>query len=300
MHSGGRFTLGSWLDPTQQTGVEATYLFLGTSAANYSTSDQAYPILARPFFNVSSGLDDSLIIAYPGDRTGTISVRDANSMYAFELLMRRAVIERPDVQLYFTAGYRYVNFSEDLLVESVSTFQNPAGVLPVGTTLNAADHFSTLNEFNGGELGMSVKTERDRWTVELLAKVALGYTMSRVSIDGSTTVNEPTVGPSITPGGLLAAQTNMNGSPYKENNFTFIPELGATVEYQLTSHLKATAGYSLIYWNKVARPGDQIDTNVNPTQLLGGTLAGPANPQFNFATTDFWAQGVSFGLDYRY
>ena len=74
--------------------------------------------------------------------------------------------------------------------------------------------------------------------------------------------------------------------------------------------MKATFGYSLLYLSQVARPGDQIDAsgqaagstnvNVNPSQLSGGDLTGVPSPQHRFITTDFWAQGLSFGLDYRF
>ena len=37
-----------------------------------------------------------------------------------------------------------------------------------------------------------------------------------------------------------------------------------------------------------------------PSQLSGGDLTGVPSPQHRFITTDFWAQGLSFGLDYRF
>ena len=50
--------------------------------------------------------------------------------------------------------------------------------------------------------------------------------------------------------------------------------------------------------------GDQIDLTVNPTQLATptgpGTLVGPARPAFQFDGTDFWAQGINFGMELRY
>ena len=118
-----------------------------------------------------------------------------------------------------------------------------------------------------------------------------------MSINGSNTLTELSV-PTTTPGGFFAQPSNIG--TYNQNSITFIPEFGATVEYQVSNHLKATAGYSFMYWNKVARPGDQIDTNVNTSQLLGGTLAGAATPHFNYVTTDFWAQGINVGFDFEY
>jgi len=79
--------------------------------------------------------------------------------------------------------------------------------------------------------------------------------------------------------------------------------LGATLGYQLTPRLRATFGYTFIYLSNVARPGDQIDTNVNSRLLPNDTrpLAGDTqHPQFVFQESAFWAQGISVGLDFRW
>jgi hypothetical protein len=61
-------------------------------------------------------------------------------------------------------------------------------------------------------------------------------------------------------------------------------------------------GYSLIYWSRVVRPGDQIDLDVNPDYLPPATtpVTGPARPRFVFRESDFWAQGLSVGGDLRW
>jgi hypothetical protein len=53
----------------------------------------------------------------------------------------------------------------------------------------------------------------------------------------------------------------------------------------------------------VVRPGNQIDRNINLTQsqfLGNGALTGQASPGPALSRTDFWAQGITFGLEYRY
>ena len=63
-------------------------------------------------------------------------------------------------------------------------------------------------------------------------------------------------------------------------------------------------GLGQIYWKSVARPAQQIDRAVNPSQLPSifgpGQLVGTPRPTFVFRDTDFWAQGISFGLELRY
>jgi hypothetical protein len=54
----------------------------------------------------------------------------------------------------------------------------------------------------------------------------------------------------------------------------------------------------------VARPGAEIDTRVNPfvvpsDQRFGTGPAG-GHPLFDFHNSDFWAQGVNFGVTLRF
>ena len=123
-------------------------------------------------------------------------------------------------------------------------------------------------------------------------KLALGNTHSRIDINGSTTTAAGTFA-----GGLLALPSNMG--VHTSDQFSMVPELGLTLGYDLTCHLRATVGYSFIYWSNVSRPGDQIDLNVSPSQFPPTTQTATM-PAFVQHTTDFWAQGINVGLDYRF
>jgi hypothetical protein len=52
-------------------------------------------------------------------------------------------------------------------------------------------------------------------------------------------------------------------------------------------------GYTFIYWNNVILAGNQIDRNVDLSQVT-------VSPAPKFQRTDFWVQGVSLGADYRW
>ena len=70
----------------------------------------------------------------------------------------------------------------------------------------------------------------------------------------------------------------------------------------ITQHMGAFVGYDYLYWARVVRPGNQVDSNINLSQsaILGGTPNGPASPTPLFSRSDFWAQGISLGLEFRY
>ena len=67
---------------------------------------------------------------------------------------------------------------------------------------------------------------------------------------------------------------------YDSNQFSVVPELGLTLGYDFSPQLRATIGYDLVYWNTVARPGDQIDLNIDPRQFPPPAITGATRPEF--------------------
>ncbi len=296
--SGERFTVDYWFDPDHCTAIEASYLGLGEHTDSFSASSQGTPILARPYYNVISASQESELIAYPGVATGSVNMAATTDFQGAEVLLRRNWFRQCGGRVDFLVGYRYARLADDLQMDESKTSTDPQSTVPVGTTLALSDRFQTLNEFNGAEIGMLAQWRRCCWSLDLLMKLGLGNTNSHVSIDGSTTITEPTQNPATYPGGVLALPSNMGN--YPQNQFSMVPEVGVTIGYDLTCRLRTTVGYSLVYWSNVARPGEQIDTNENRSQVPPGTLVGAPFPQFRYASTDYWAQGLNLGLDYRF
>ena len=102
-----------------------------------------------------------------------------------------------------------------------------------------------------------------------------------------------------TAGGLFAQPTNIGH--YTRDVFAVVPEGNVQLGYQLTDRLRATVGYTFFYMSDVVRPGDQIDRTINPALLaLPPAAGGPARPAFQVRQSDFWAQGIDFGLEFLY
>jgi hypothetical protein len=286
VHSGGRVTLDAWLTCNQGLGVEASYFILDDRKTNFDSSD---PIIARPFFNVESLRQDAQLVAFPGVSTGSISVSAKSELQGGEVLLRGNWFDDCCRRLDFLIGYRYLRLAESLVINSQLNTTPSEDNGEDDPTIDVNDQFHTLNRFNGIDVGIAFERRYCRWSLDFLMKLALGSTMSRVTIDGSSsfTNGATTV---VGPGGLLAARSNIG--TYDRDLFSVVPELGITVGYDVSCKLRATVGYTFLYWNQVARPADQIDVNVNP--------GGSAFPQFNFHTADFWAQGLNLGIEYRF
>jgi Putative beta barrel porin-7 (BBP7) len=284
--SGGRLMVGYWFGDQHALGIEGGGFFLGRQTSSFTTSSNGTPILARPFFNAATGLQDSELVAAPGILAGTVTARTSNTFYGAEANLRSNVLCGPCWNVDLIAGYRYLALDEDLTIgESLQALQ-----VPLTFALN--DSFRVHNRFNGGQVGFESEWRRNRWSLDLKAKVALGNESERVDIFGSTVTNGVAA-----PRGLLAQPSN-SGS-FSRNRFAVSPDVGVNIGYQVTNHMRAFVGYDYLYLSDVVRAGDQVDFRVNPNQLRGVT-AGPAQPAFNFHGTDFWAQGVSFGLEFKY
>lgn len=296
VRSGGRFTFDYWFEPEACTGLEVSYMVVGEQTTSFAVGSEGDPILARPYFNVNTDVQDARLIAFPNVLDGAVSVDATTELQGFEVLVRRMLTQDSRVRLDGLIGWRFNRLSDHLQISESTATTDPGGIIPAGTTIDLLDRFDTMNRFHGAEIGLLLEERRSNWTLDTSIKVAFGNTHSSVRIDGSTTTTVPGVAPVTSRGGLLALPTNIG--LYEDNRFSVVPEFGITLGYDLTRRLRATFGYTLIYWSNVARPGEQIDFSVNSSQFSGGALSGEARPEFDWVTTGFWAQGLNFGLEY--
>ncbi len=254
--------------------MEAQYFGFGDETENFQANSNNFPVLARPYFNAQTGAAAAELIGFPGTQTGTMSVAATTGLHGADVLLRKSWYQGCDGRLDFLFGYRYLRLSDDLDIgESVTFTNNPA--VPVNSTLAVSDRFSTLNEFNGVDLGIASEWRCHRWNLGFLLKVGMGNTGSHVSIIGNNVATEPMTTPVASPGGFLAQASNSNmGNTFEYHHFTMVPEFGINVGFDLTPWLRLVGGYSLIYWSSVARTGDQVDLNLTYPEVAGTPLSG--------------------------
>ena len=326
--SGWRLMAGYWLDACQTWGIQGDYWDFGGLSTHYerTSTTTGDPIIARPFFDVNPATgvarQASQLVSYPGLVAGSISVdvRDYFQSAGFTVrrllcwgancpMLKRANIGDPCAtnccRVDLLAGYRYYRLVDDITIRE-NIVGLPGSPLE-GITLGVFDGFRTLNEFHGGEIGLSAITHRGRWSLEMLVKLALGNNRQVANVYGNTTVtqNNQTI---EYLGGLYALGPGRDGytgniGTYYRDDFVVIPQLGLDLGYQLTCHLRVFFGYNFIYWATVARAPDQIDRHVDSARIPGnGATHQPDQqfPEFNFRHTSFWAHGMNVGLEFRY
>jgi hypothetical protein len=135
-------------------------------------------------------------------------------------------------------------------------------------------------------------------------KVALGTNVQLLDISGSQRFVSPSGTVQNFTGGLLAEASNIGH--FSHTVFSVVPEVGVNVGYQFMPWLRGFVGYNFLYWSNVIRPGTSIDRGIDVTQIPNFPLnpepaAVPGrHPAPLFHEVGFWAQGVTFGLEFVY
>jgi hypothetical protein len=304
--SGGKLTLGAWLDCEQRFGIEAGGFLLEKRTSTFTRiSDGAgNPPTYIPFNETDPAFPgpNAATLADPViGRVGSVSITQSLQLWGTEFNGLFCLYRKPGLEVNGLVGFRYMDLRETLALNAATTD------VALGTTTTFSDSFNTRNQFYGVNLGLRGSLQYDRLSVDVTGKVALGSTHEVVDIQGrSAQAGDPAVGaiPGTYPGGLFAQPSNIGR--YSSNRFSVVPAVELKVGYQITPAIKAFVGYDYLYWNQVVRPGNQIDRNVNTSQssvftgVPGGTFAGPAQPAAIINRSDFWAQGVTFGVEFRY
>lgn len=307
MFSGIRPEIGFFIDPDQRVSLEWTGLFVIPRHISFTQSSDAAgnPVITRPIFNAVTQDERAFIDALPGTASGSIAVETKSEIFGTEVNSRYQFTPRDRLRIDGLLGFRYMRLAESLTIQdqlspinsNLLTFQGVFVNAP--NSLSDYDSFTTTNNFYGMQIGGRVIWEGNRFFGGFFGKLALGATDQRVDINGSTALLTPG-GAQFASGGILALPTNIG--QHGRTVVGFMPEAGVNVGVRITPNLHLMAGYSFLYWNKVVRPGNQIDRvispNMVPTDASFGPAAtpNPAKPGFSFDDESLWIQQVNVGV----
>ena len=311
--SGLRLTVGGWIGPDQCFGIEASAFALEQRSVRFAASSDANgnPPLYIPAYNPEKQHEDRLVVSEPfntaqttGGFAGTVLWASTTRLWGAEVNGVCAGWSSCNWEGSLLAGFRYLNLEESLDLTNDTVTLPLAG--ETGTFVsNLADSFQTRNEFYGAQIGGKLGYHWNMLSLDVIGKLALGDThqvSDVMGISSQTGAVAPT--PGTFPGGLFAQPTNIGRRSHDE--FTVVPELELKVGCCICPGVHAFVGYDILYWNEVVRPGNQIDRSLNLSQSPvisqnpNATLVGPANPAPMFNRSDFYANGLTFGLELRY
>ena len=290
---GMRITLGTALNDAWT--IEGSYLFLDGRKPEFMVTSPGTPVVARPFFNVNAGIQDSSLTTYPGLLSGSAEVRDYSYLEGAELNLRTDLWCSDCFRVHGLVGARWLNLREGLDITEFGnvTLAGPLNGLPIGDR----DSFRARNDFYGGQLGLDTEFEYLHFKFDVFGKCAIGDMMQQARVQGGTDLFGTFI-----PGGLLAVSSNMG--TYSRDRLGIVPEAGFKIERPIGRHASFFVGYSFLYMNDVLRPGSMVDTNVNvnlvPTSATFGAAGGPARPTFRFQDNEFWVHMFQAGLTFHW
>ncbi len=292
--SGGRLTFGAWLDCNNTVGVEWSGFLLERAVVHFQAASgpDGNPFLAFPI-TLPDGAAVGVTVAAPGavrlpPRVGAIIIGSTSQLWGTEANVVFNLTQNCSSSADLLVGFRYADLLEKLEIDGFSV------ATATGTTTAGSDIFQTRNQFYGGQIGARFLYRMSAFSLESAVKVAMGPSHETVNIEGNIATTTAAGVRTAFPGSLYAEPSNIGHTT--QDRFTVIPEVQLNLGYNITQHVRAFVGYNFLYWNDIARPGDQINPVINTTQRLGGPLIGPAEPTPVFNHTDFWVQGVNFGL----
>jgi hypothetical protein len=289
----------------ERWGLEASAFYLpsrSTSRSVGSSGEAGSQDLFIPFFDVTGPGESVTGLSSAGRFSGRATEELSARLLGAELHGAMNLMSTAAWRLDILGGFRFLNLRETLTfnTDSPNVDPRPADVF------QTRDQFETTNNFYGAQAGVRARYDRGPWAFKGTFKFALGVMTQSVDIDGFLLTNDfnDFGEPETFPGGYFAQPTNIGS--HSRTEFAVVPEIGLNLEYHVTDWITILAGYTFLFTSNVVRPGDQIDRGINPTQSasFGGTpptpLVGPARPAFQFHDSDFWAQGLNFGVTFRF
>lgn len=341
--SGFRLNGGFFGDADRRFGFDISSLYTEKASyrRTFSSTTPGFspaniPLLARPFIDTLNG-PSSLVLANTNIGAGGVDFSTRTQVWSIDPaaiwnIYRSSPGTGCGTSLDFLAGYKFFQIREDIAIESFVNLNQiqvipivrpgPFGVpqvvgfrvvpLPVElggvvtgppATVAIADRFAVTNRFNGGFIGLRHEARWGMWSLNTNAKIGVGHMHQMLQIQGTTSFVNPQTGVAGSAyGGLYANSTNIG--KFDNDEFAVIPELSFNVGLNLTKQLSAYVGYTVVYANRVARPGDQmnpvIDSTTIPFSQNYGDLVGVSGTSNLFNQNEFWLHGVNFGFQVKY
>ena len=164
--TGGRFTLGMWLDACEHFGIEGSYLFLSSRSVTFdagTAGTAGTPVLGRPFFDLLTGAESAQVFASPNMMAGTIHIDLSSRLQGYELNglynLGGGCCDRLDL----LAGFRYLQLegagrdrrtaAARQLAMYLLREDTSLSLADIGTLLGGRDHSTVLHghgKINGG------------------------------------------------------------------------------------------------------------------------------------------------------
>jgi len=298
---GMRYNLGVWADNDQNLGLGARAwgILSDGSTKTYTNGGNSTGL---SFFNTSVGFgtpaEDVYLVNVSagglGANTGTIQIKNDLDLVAGELYGRALLIRDGKSRVDLLGGYTFTRLDSEFGIRSQFTDGISGNGILNGTVATRQDTFGTKNEFHGGHIGLSNEVSKGRFTFSTLGEVAIGNMRQTSTISGRTTIVTPSQPLFSEERGLFSQPSNIG--TISRDRFTFLPEAGAKMKYQL-GRAQLGVGYTLLMFPSVAMAGSQLDRNVDLNPTVPGQ---PIAPAARLVSDTFFLHGLDLGMSFSF
>ena len=167
---GYRLRAGYMLDDCSRAGFKVGFLGIGREGETFTAQSNGSQILARPFFNTSTGANSAEIVAIPGESAGQIRIRTASDLCSVKVNLRCSLASflchcdgcgadhqsRDGCAVDFLFGYRGMRYRDKVVIEESLSPLNPTLTNRTGLR----DSFYTRSMFNGLQAGLTGRWKR--------------------------------------------------------------------------------------------------------------------------------------------
>jgi hypothetical protein len=284
MEPAGRGTLGCWLDARKQWSISATYLSTGRTQGSFFASTDGgigSAILAEPIYDQSLGAQSAYVIGGSSYGSGNVNVVGRSQFRLVDVDLKCLVFRGYGDRVCGSVGFRKANLVDTLGIVSEAIWP----LSPIDYSWQT-DDFSTRNRFNGLLLGVEAEFRRRTWRGDAWFKLGIGSNRQFLDVRGYTE--------SRLSGGLFhsvaegAYAKTTNSGAHRLQVWGVMPEVGLRCGRQI-GIAYASLGYTCVYWDRVLRPGEQVNHNI-----------GQGEPRVPFLSSSFTGQAISAGLEFTY
>ncbi len=282
--SGGRFSVGRWLDRQETQGI--AFRFWGANKENFgfSAAGNSPITIARPFNN--NATQQVIINPLLPDPSEFLNIQLQSEVYGGDVSLKRLWFRGLGGRVDLLYGYQFFRLNESLGINSRAVLA--AAEIPPNSSIDMQELFDVKNEFHGGHLGISTHYGEGRWVVDGQFKLGLGSLKRTAALTAMSTSTIPPAIPVITQEGLLITASNRGTT--SDSTFAVSPELNLNLGYRLNRNMDFTVGYTYLSMSDVLQVWRTVDTTVN----------GTTRPARNFSHDNYWVQGLNLGVTFNY
>lgn len=308
--TGGRITIGMFLDSNHDWGAELSYFqlerktvgFRGTASVNnvqFQTglSDITITTIVSGDPPLPVNVLTETPVVFDADLAASIEGTASSQLYGFEANVNHRSFTIGNTVVSEIYGLRYLDLEFNHLLTQFLSVTDDRYIIdefgnPTTSTTFLGGEYRAYNQFYAAQVGARFDTDLGRFYLNGFGKLAFGamrQSLSAVEVVGNTDVDIPFE--------VYPAPT-----VYREERtrLAFALEGSLNAGFHITEHCSVFAGYNILVMTRVAQMnGGGAPANGGGTIDLG-TAARPIPVSNLFKEDRYYAHGLNLGLELRY